>query len=295
MRCSLENTLAVGLALLVTRTSAGHGDTQKSPNNPSTASVTDDTMGPASHLWPPTRKWTADTDNTPPCGSSAAVGFRTKFPMKGGKVSLVAQDDYYDVQISISYKKNPTENSDFTPLAVARKINDLNPGHTCVDVPDAPTDVVSPGTNATLQTIYRSNWDKPENQTFYVCSDITFVPAEGFKGRMMCFDATEPGEDDQNPPWIKKVDKKPLGQGPSDKAPAVESVSSSGSGSKLGSGAIAGISIGALAGSAVVAAIALLLYRRGQQKKRSQRIARMENARQDQGPMEKYSGGDNNA
>ncbi|RCI16231.1 hypothetical protein L249_3147 [Ophiocordyceps polyrhachis-furcata BCC 54312] len=315
MRYSIETSLALGLALMATAVTAGHHDRKKSPLNPSTSPVTDDNMGPASMLWPQSRVWTSDMDNTAPCGSSGAIAIRTKFPMKGGKVSLVAQDDYYDTQISISYNKgmhiflsssvsfeyhtynnnnnnakDPKDNSDFTPLNMAKStMNDLDPGHTCVDVPDAPTDLVSPGTNATIQVIYRSNWDKPENQTFYVCSDITYVLAENFDDDMLCFNATVPGEDNINPPWIKKVDKKPFGGGPNEGAVNPPAVTSDGR-SLLSGGDIAGIVIGSLAAVAMVAGLVILLVRRSQQKKRrNQHIARMENARQDQGPMEKHS------
>ncbi|PHH72994.1 hypothetical protein CDD80_4115 [Ophiocordyceps camponoti-rufipedis] len=292
MRYTLENMLAVGLALLVTSSSAGHGDTTKSANNPSTASTTSDTMGPAKIMWPRPRKWTADLDNTAPCGSMLDIPERTKFPLKGGKVSLVGQDDHYNVQIGISYSQRPTSNSDFEMLKIDKKIDDLDPGHTCVPLPDAFNDVKA-GTNATFQMIYESNWDKPHNQTFYVCSDITFAEVIEVKAmEALCFDANEPGEDNINPPWIKQVEKTPIGKGPSGShAGADASVTTSKS--KLGGGAIAGITIGALSGAVVVAAIALFVYRRGQQKKRKENIARMENAREQQGPMEKYAGHSN--
>ncbi|RDA86163.1 hypothetical protein CP532_3052 [Ophiocordyceps camponoti-leonardi (nom. inval.)] len=297
MRYSIENSLALGLALMATAVTAGHGDKKKSPLNPSTSPVTDDNMGPASILWPESRVWTSDMDNTAPCGSSGAIAVRTKFPMTGGSVSLVAQDDYYDSKISISYKKDPKENSDFTPFNIAHSsINDLDPGHTCVVVPDAPPNLVSEGTNATIQVIYRSNWEKPENQTFYVCADITYVPREKVEDDMLCFNATVPGEDNINPPWIKKVDKKPHGGGPkegelkpasSGTAPVSKPVEGK---PLLSGGDIAGIVIGSLAAVAMVVGLIVLLVRRSQQKKRrNHHIARMENARQDQGPMEKNS------
>lgn len=43
-----------------------------------------DDMGPAAFLWPPDRRWSATEDNTPPCGSSAGVTNRTKFPLSKG-------------------------------------------------------------------------------------------------------------------------------------------------------------------------------------------------------------------
>lgn len=38
-------------------------------------------MGPAAFMWPADRPWTADADNTPPCGSPEGPGNRTQFPM----------------------------------------------------------------------------------------------------------------------------------------------------------------------------------------------------------------------
>lgn len=39
------------------------------------------TMGPVGFLWPSSRAWSEDTDNTAPCGSSEGVTERTKFPI----------------------------------------------------------------------------------------------------------------------------------------------------------------------------------------------------------------------
>ena len=51
----------------------GHG--------PHEDSHTSSEMGPAAFMWPEDRPWSADADNTPPCGSSSGVGERTEFPM----------------------------------------------------------------------------------------------------------------------------------------------------------------------------------------------------------------------
>lgn len=39
-------------------------------------------IGPAAFMWPPDRVWSADADNTPPCGSIAGVQNRTAFPLR---------------------------------------------------------------------------------------------------------------------------------------------------------------------------------------------------------------------
>lgn len=41
----------------------------------------DATMGPAAFMWPQDRPWDADVDNIAPCGSHAAVGNRTDYPL----------------------------------------------------------------------------------------------------------------------------------------------------------------------------------------------------------------------
>lgn len=38
-------------------------------------------MGPVAFLWPEDRPWSADADNTAPCGSSAGITNRTQFPL----------------------------------------------------------------------------------------------------------------------------------------------------------------------------------------------------------------------
>lgn len=46
---------------------------------PATAAF--DNMGPAAFMWPPDRPWSADADNTAPCGSDSGPVNRTSFPM----------------------------------------------------------------------------------------------------------------------------------------------------------------------------------------------------------------------
>ncbi|KID94855.1 cytokine inducing-glycoprotein, partial [Metarhizium majus ARSEF 297] len=257
--------IAVGAGLALA--SAISAQSEPQPSNPSTASVTDNYMGPAAFMWPPDRVWSGDMDNQAPCGSRAAAGNRTKFPITGGSVALVAQDDYYNSKISISYKEDPQTNTDFSVLLETIDISDLNPGHTCVSVPDAPSRVTA-GTNATLQIIYKADWDAPHNQTFYACADITYVNQADFKLRIPCFNATEPGEDDKK--FAAEKDK-PAGDS---KAPTT--ATSGGSGSGLKGGALAGVIVGSILGACLIAAAGLFLYRRREQKLRQLRLAKME-------------------
>lgn len=78
-------------------------------------------MGPVAFMWPPDREWGAAQDNTAPCGSAQGVTNRTEFPLRecqrlnavpealtyspvNGQISLVAQDESWGIEVSISYK-----------------------------------------------------------------------------------------------------------------------------------------------------------------------------------------------
>lgn len=71
--------LALGLTMAAAQHQHKAGG--KSSDNPSTASATSKSMGPAAFMWPPDRVWSGDMDNQPPCGSRAAPGNRTEFPL----------------------------------------------------------------------------------------------------------------------------------------------------------------------------------------------------------------------
>lgn len=148
----------------------------------------------------------------------------------------------------------PKANSDFNKLIDMETFRDIKLGHTCVGLPDAPASVKA-GANATLQIKYIADFDKPENQTFYACSDITFVPITEFKLSIPCFNATEPSPDDKSKTGGSKSTPTPT------PAPSKKS-------SGLSGGAIAGIVIGSIAGVALIAAAALLIFRRKQQRLR---------------------------
>ncbi|KAM3552912.1 hypothetical protein MY1884_006952 [Beauveria asiatica] len=246
-------TLAAVSAIMATGASAaGIKAAAKGP-------MTSETIGPAAFMWPPDRVWSADADNTAPCGSIAGVGNRTSFPLQSGKIALVAQDESYDLELAISYLPEPKTNSDFHNLISMEAFKEIKLGHTCVSLPDAAASVKA-GTNATLQIKYIADFDKPENQTFYACSDITYVELSDFKESIPCFNATQPSDDS----------KTGSGGGASPTASASSSPSAGGSSkkSRLSGGAIAGIVIGSVAGVALVAAAVLLVFRRKQQRLR---------------------------
>lgn len=47
------------------------------------------TMGPVDFLWPSSREWSADADNTAPCGSTKGVTDRTIFPLSMASLSCL--------------------------------------------------------------------------------------------------------------------------------------------------------------------------------------------------------------
>ncbi|CAG7931670.1 unnamed protein product [Penicillium olsonii] len=205
-------------------------------------------MGPAAFLWPPDRAWGAEQDNTAPCGSSAGVTNRTDFPLTNGKVSLVLQDESYNVNLAISYENDPTSNRDFTTLVSSSNFPDLDPGHECYAVPNPPSNITS-GANATLQLSYLSTFDTEKNETFYACSDITYIPLASFTTNVLCFNVSESTSSDL-----------------SDSSATPSSKASSGSSSGLSGGQIAGIVVGCVAGAALAAVALFVLWTRYQRK-----------------------------
>ncbi|RYP34111.1 hypothetical protein DL767_004446 [Monosporascus sp. MG133] len=209
-------------------------------------------MGPAAFMWPPDREWLSYHDNVAPCGTSSGPTNRTDFPLTGGQVALVQQDESFGIQIAISYQDDPQSNDDFEVLVSADRIRELDPGHQCVNIADPPSDVGA-GSNATLQIRYTSEFDNGVNETYYACADITYVSARDFTYRIPCFNATE--EEPEPSPT------------PSSPTPA-ENEDTDGSGGGLPGGAVAGIAIGAVAAVSLVAVVLFFLYRRDQREKR---------------------------
>lgn len=160
---------------------------------------------------------------------------------------------------------DPASNADFSVLIPSQNVKEILLGHTCLPLPDAPRDVDA-GTNATFQIIYTADFDKPENQTFYACADITYVLESDFTTDTgYCFNATEPSSGDGTGTTTG-------GHGAATETAQPETGGTSRS--RLSGGAIAGIVIGSVAGAAMLAAAALWYYRRRQQQKRIDAMTR---------------------
>ncbi|KAM7187502.1 hypothetical protein V8F20_010951 [Naviculisporaceae sp. PSN 640] len=236
-------------------------------------------QGPAGFMWPPDRVWSAAMDNTAPCGSADGVKSRTEFPLANGAVALIAQDDSYSAQLSISFKESPRTQEDFAFVTNPVPFKEIDPGHSCFYLPEPPSPI-SPGQVATIQLQYTADFDQPENQTFYACADIVYVLDDDFDIPIPCFNATNsthnipaptatgiptdlPGHGDDGPPLL-----------PVDDVPSMSDGVSSGSGSRgatLSKGTIAGAVIGSVVGLGLIVGLGLLLYRERQQKKRLER------------------------
>ncbi|KAK4189125.1 hypothetical protein QBC35DRAFT_381054 [Podospora australis] len=228
-------------------------------------------QGPMGFMWPPDRHWQESTDNTAPCGSNQGVVNRTDFPLTGGRVAFTAQDDSYHTELALSFKNDPKTQSDFDYILYNNPITEIDPGHTCFKIPDAPPGIPA-GTNATIQIKYIADFDRPENQTFYACADIVYVPASAFDNDdVPCFNAT----DSENDVPAPTATGKPTGlpghgdDGPPLNPSSVPPVSSGGSGSSgLSKGAIAGAVVGSIVGLAAIIGLAILFYRERQRKNR---------------------------
>lgn len=210
-------------------------------------------MGPAAFLWPPDREWLSFHDNVAPCGTSAGPTNRTEFPLTGGLVSLVQQDEAFAVQLAISYDDEPKSNDDFDVLIPSDRMKEVDPGHECLSIANPPADVAV-GSNATLQIKYTSEFDTGVNETYYACADITYIDRANFATEFPCFNITEP----EATPTASSV-------------PVAGSDQSSGDESSSGGlpgGAIAGIVIGAVVGVTFIALVLFFLYRRDQRDKR---------------------------
>ncbi|KAF2749822.1 hypothetical protein M011DRAFT_492844 [Sporormia fimetaria CBS 119925] len=212
-------------------------------------------MGPVAFMWPPDRPWADSHDNIRPCGSAAGVGERTVFPLTQGSVALSIADEAMHVAFRIAYGNNPTTQNAFADQVV-NNITDIDPGHSCYKLNQL--EGITAGTNATIQLEYWAEYEgenNGEHQSFFACSDITFVEAKDFHLQVPCFNVTS---DDFNAP----IPTPKAGYKDSNASTPPDSSDSSSGG--LSGGAKAGIAIGAVvAGLLVIVGVALFLYRKG--------------------------------
>ncbi|CAG8981918.1 hypothetical protein HYALB_00009174 [Hymenoscyphus albidus] len=209
-------------------------------STPHAAGAQGSVMGPVAFLWPADRPWSADADNTAPCGSSSGVGARTQFPLDNGAVSLSIAEEAYQVAFRIAYNNDPLTASAFSEQIV-HTVEEVDPGHQCYRVPSTPMNITS-GQNATIQLEYWSSYQEGSRQSFYACADVTLVDASAFVGSIPCFNVTS-----------------------TDFEPPVSATKEHG----LSTRAKAGIAVGSIVGGlGLLGAIAFVLFRKRSKAKR---------------------------
>jgi hypothetical protein len=82
--------------------------------------------------------------------------------------------------------------SDFADISGPGPVGDLDSGHTCIAVPDPPSDVTD-GSNATFRFRYQASPEEVGGRTedYCTCADVTFVAVEAFTKSIPCFNVTE--------------------------------------------------------------------------------------------------------
>ncbi|KAL1895490.1 hypothetical protein Sste5346_005298 [Sporothrix stenoceras] len=228
----------------------------------------DSNLGAAGFLFPTEREYSASADTTAPCGSVAQVGNRTNFPITGGFVGLVDQEEAYSVSVSISYSSNPTSLDEFETLIASTRIKDLYEGHTCVTIPNPPSNI-SVGDVATLQVSFEAVWDgSTTNETYYACADIVYILDADFTENDYCFNATIGGPSTTAAAATSTATSTSASSSGSSGSSGSTSGSTSSSSSKISKGAIAGAVVGSVVGAALIAGALMFTYRLGKKHQR---------------------------
>ncbi|KAH9222428.1 hypothetical protein DL95DRAFT_401964 [Leptodontidium sp. 2 PMI_412] len=231
-------------------------------------------MGPVAFLWPADRAWDGAHDNTGPCGSTAAIVNRTAFPIGSmGTIETTIAADASKMAIRIAYgnsrfpsqlevfktkltRKDPTSQTEFQDTQ--GNVTEMEPGHQCYPI-KTDAEKVTPGSNATIQIEYIGN-DSGTDETFFACADITFVESATFDATdVMCFNV---GESEFIPAGSTGTSSTPPASTGTVASPeptvATEEKSSGG----LSTAAKAGIAVGAIVGTALIAGVTFFALRR---------------------------------
>lgn len=166
----------------------------------------------------------------------------------------------------LTHLPDPTSNDDFETVIAAMRIPELSEGHQCYPIPNPSADVEA-FANATLQIRYTSDFEDNQNETYYACADITYVPTSQFTYQVPCFNATSDDYDisDNNDGGANSSST--ASAAGASATSSVPETSESGS-SDLSGGAIAGIVVGVVVGVAAILGAFIFMWRRRQQKKR---------------------------
>jgi len=156
-----------------------------------------------------------------------------------------------------------------------RNISEIEPGHQCYGVPNAPSNIAA-GTNATIQLEYWAHEYSSTNQTFYACADITFVEPADFNIEAPCFNVT--ASDFVLPAATTSASSAastPTSEPSSENSAASSAPAVSHHHSGLSGGAKAGIAVGTIIGALALigAAVFAVLRRRKNAKAKDAEVA----------------------
>ena len=174
---------------------------------------------------------------------------------------------------------DPVE-SDFADISSPGPVGDLDPGHSCLPVPDPPSEVTE-GSNATFRLWYEASPEEEGGRTedYYACADVTFVAIEAFTESIPCFNVTEEEPRISTDPNVNvTLTSSGSESSTSDSLSASEVAShvadatdvDEGKNSGLSKGGIAGVVIGCVAAVALIIAsvIFFVRYRRANSEAR---------------------------
>lgn len=186
---------------------------------------------------------------------------RSKFP---SLIAIVSSPSWnISSRSTANISPDPSSNADFETIIEGHRIPDIDEGHECYPIPNPSADVEA-GANATLQIRYTSEFDTNENETYYACADIVYVPTSQFTYQVPCFNATVDDFEIVETNGTASASGSAAGASSTGEAPSTSKSSSSG----LSGGAIAGIVVGVVVGLIAVVGGLFFMWRHTQQKKR---------------------------
>ena len=167
---------------------------------------------------------------------------------------------------------DPAE-SDFEDISGPGPVGDgdFDPGHSCLVVPDPPSDVAE-GSNATFRLWYEASPEEEGGRTedYYACTDVTFVAAEYFTESIPCFNVTEESPRISTDPDVNVTLTSSGSESSSSDSLSASEVAShvadatdvdDGKNTGLSKGGIAGVVIGCAAAAALIIASVVLFIR----------------------------------
>ena len=165
------------------------------------------------------------------------------------------------------------EEPDFADISGPGPVGDgdFDPGHSCLVVPDPPSDIAE-GSNATFRLWYEASPEEEGGRTedYYACTDVTFVAARDFTESIPCFNVTDEEPKISTDPDVNvTLTSSGSESSTSDSLSASEVAShvadatdvDDGEGGGISKGGIAGVVVGCVAAAALIVASVVLFIR----------------------------------